>query len=105
MEEIQNVLGDSVPEWSVIDAVVTHQFHFEKSLDHLLRQQQGDGDEAASDIATTADEDGAFETSDGSAAAPTSTSAASVPMVVAASTSRLFPSARSVTHAFTRQIL
>ena len=44
LEEIQNVLGDSVPDWSIIDAVIAHNFDCEKSLDFLLHQA-GDASE------------------------------------------------------------
>ena len=82
VEEIQNVLGDSLPEWSVIDAVVTHGFDFEKSLDYLLRQQQGGGDD---------DEDEEEEQAFGVSA----TNSASASFAVdAPAPPRLFPSSR-----------
>jgi len=49
LEEIQNVLGDSVPDWSIIDAVIAHNFDCEKSLDFLLHQQAGDASEDTDD--------------------------------------------------------
>lgn len=78
VEEIQNVLGDSVPDWTIIDTVVAFNFDFEKSLDFLLRQQQGD---ASDDI------DDAFSES-----ATSPTSGGAVAMRMDAPAPRLFPS-------------
>ncbi|CAH1775396.1 unnamed protein product [Owenia fusiformis] len=40
LEEIRNVLGDSTPEHVLIEAILQHQFNFEKALDHLLLQKE-----------------------------------------------------------------
>ena len=82
------MLGDSVPEWSVIDAVVAHDFDFEKSLDFLLRQQRdedhGNDADAAFGVTPTA-------TTDSPIGFPSSSDAMSIDSSPA---SRLFPSAK-----------
>lgn len=80
VEEIQNVLGDSVPDWSIIDAVVAHNFDFEKSLDFLLKSQQGD--------ATAEDDEEPLDQSPSSSSSSRTTAA----MSVGGSGARLFPS-------------
>ena len=76
------MLGDSVPDWTIIDTVVAFNFDFEKSLDFLLRQQQGD---ASDDI------DDAFSES-----ATSPTSGGAVAMHIDAPAPRLFPSSALV---------
>ena len=36
LEELRNILGDSTPEYVMVDAVIKQNFDFEKSLNSIL---------------------------------------------------------------------
>ena len=39
LEEMRNILGESVPEHIMIDAVIRHNFEHDKALNDVLNQQ------------------------------------------------------------------